>query len=78
MDSLEATMSVHPELGKAQADLARCWIHYSLHLFGTSKKVILERMCKEAEAQTTGKLCAILITARTTCIFSSRTRNGST
>lgn len=51
LDSLEATMSVHPDLGKAQADLARCWIHYSLHLFGTSKKVILERMCKEAEAQ---------------------------
>lgn len=55
LDSLEATMSVHPELGKAQADLARCWIHYSLHLFGTSKKVILEQMCKEAEAQC-GKL----------------------
>lgn len=57
LDSLEATMSVHPELGKAQADLARCWIHYSLHLFGTSKKVILERMCKEADG---GQSCELI------------------
>lgn len=47
LDNLEVSMSQHPELGKAQADLARCWIHYGLHLFGTSKKYIMERMCKE-------------------------------
>lgn len=47
LDKLEEKLLQHPDLGKAQADLARCWIHYGLHLFGMSKKVILERMCNE-------------------------------
>lgn len=43
LDRLEREMVVHPDLARAQADLARGWINYGLHLFSNSKAHLYDR-----------------------------------
>lgn len=47
MDRLERDMIDHPDLRKAQAELARGWIYYALRLFDSSKAKDIDRMCNE-------------------------------
>lgn len=41
---LEYQLATNAELNRAQTELARTWIHYGLHLFNISKKVLLEEI----------------------------------
>ncbi|GJQ78804.1 hypothetical protein Trydic_g2646 [Trypoxylus dichotomus] len=47
LDRLERDMIDHPELAKAQAELARGWIYYALRLFDASKAKDIDRICNE-------------------------------
>lgn len=47
LDRLERDMIDHPELAKAQAELARGWIYYALRLFDASKTKDIDRICNE-------------------------------
>lgn len=40
-------MVPHPDLGKAQAELARGWIYYGIRLFDASKTLEDTRRCNE-------------------------------
>lgn len=45
LDQLERDMIPHPELGKAQAELARGWIYYGIRLFEASKALESTKRC---------------------------------
>ncbi|XP_017784357.1 PREDICTED: KIF1-binding protein homolog isoform X2 [Nicrophorus vespilloides] len=47
LDRVEAALIDHPELGKAQAELARGWIYYGLRLFDTSKSRDITKLCNK-------------------------------
>lgn len=47
LDRLERDMVDHPDLAKAQAELARGWIYYALRLFDASKAKDIDRICTE-------------------------------
>ena len=54
----EKEIREHPELAKAQAELARGWVYYGLKLFEVSKEGETERICDdifEAEFPEVGK-----------------------
>lgn len=41
----EKEIREHPDLAKAQAELARGWVYYGLKLFEVSKEGEAERIC---------------------------------
>lgn len=45
MDQLERDMVPHPDLSKAQAELARGWVYYGIRLFEASKAVEAAKRC---------------------------------
>ncbi|KAJ8957612.1 hypothetical protein NQ314_006515 [Rhamnusium bicolor] len=47
LDPLEAELTPNPLLHRAQAELARIWVNYGLHLFSVSKKFIMEKKWNE-------------------------------
>ncbi|XP_022902913.1 KIF-binding protein-like [Onthophagus taurus] len=47
LDRLERDMIDHPDLAKAEAELARGWIYYALKLFEASKAKDIDRICNE-------------------------------
>lgn len=50
LDQLEKDMVPHPDLGKAQAEIARGWIYYGIRLFEASKSQESNRRCAEVFA----------------------------